>query len=358
MTPPGHLDPSPAGADSFTIMLTAAGRRVELMDLVRQSISELGLRGRVLATDITFNAPAMHRGDLARTVPPYRDSTCLAAMLRLCDELKVGLILPTFDPDLPFLARHRERFEAAGTRVMVSSLQAVEISYDKKLSHDWLAAHGFPTLRQTDAHRLMSGAEHWEFPLFIKPRFGSASIGARAVRSLDELNLVVGDQEYVAQEIAPGQEYTVDVYLDRSGKCRCAVPRWRIETRAGEVSKGMTVRSAVIEDLASRVAETLPDAAGIMNIQIFHDRTTGRAAVSEINPRLGGGYPLSHQAGAPMVRWAIEEAIGRSPQIDPASWRDGLVMLRYDDSVFVSAQESGLGNPPSRGSDGSSLATA
>lgn len=348
MTPPGHLDPSPAGADSFTIMLTAAGRRVELMDLVRQSISELGLRGRVLATDITFNAPAMHRGDLARTVPPYRDSTCLAAMLRLCDELKVGLILPTFDPDLPFLSRHREQFESAGTRVMVSSPQAVEISYDKKLSHDWLAAQGFPTLRQTDAHRLMSGAEHWEFPLFIKPRFGSASIGAWAVKSMEELKVAVGEQEYVAQEIARGPEYTVDVYVDRAGKCRCAVPRWRIETRAGEVSKGMTVRHAGMESLASQVAEALPRAMGVMNIQLFHDPATGRTVVNEINPRLGGGYPMTHQAGAPMVRWAIEEALGQSPQIDPTTWQDGLVMLRYDEAVFVSAEEAGITNPLSR----------
>jgi carbamoyl-phosphate synthase large subunit len=172
--------------------------------------------------------------------------------------------------------------------------------------------------------------------MFVKPRGGSASIGARVVKNADELRVATSSGSYIAQEIAPGNEYTVDLYVDRSGKCRCAVPRLRIETRAGEVSKGQTCRIPAVEQLATRVAESLPGAWGVINTQIFFDPATGIANVIEINPRFGGGYPLTHRAGAHMARWVIEETTGRQLTATTDQWEDGLTMLRYDDAVFVS----------------------
>ena len=57
--------------------------------------------------------------------------------------------------------------------------------------------------------------------------------------------------------------------------------------------------------------------------------------VIEINPRFGGGYPLAWRAGARYSRWLIEETLGLESTAQADDWRDGLVMLRYDDAVFV-----------------------
>jgi carbamoyl-phosphate synthase large subunit len=326
-----------ADKPELTIMLSAAGRRVALLRLLRDSARELGFKPRVLATDVTLRSAAMHLADVSRIVRRYSEPGCIDELLDLCAELTVKLIVPTIDPELTFYAEHRGRFEAVGTHVMVSSAQTINICNDKRATHQWYCAQKFPTVPQVDAHLLLEGQPGWSFPLFVKPRGGSASVGARIVHDVEELRRAIGDDEYVAQSIAPGVEYTVDVFVDRAGKCRCAVPRLRIETRGGEVSKAMTARCEPVEHLATQVAERLPGAAGVMNIQIFYDEATGQINVIEINPRFGGGYPLSHEAGAPMARWALEELLGLPLTARNDKWLDRLVMLRFDEAVFLPA---------------------
>ena len=322
---------------TFTVMLSAAGRRVALLRLLRQSVEEAGFTARIVSTDVTRKSAAFHLGDICRLVPRYREPKCLEFLLAMCRELEVKLVVPTIDPELPFYAAHRERFAEVGTTVLISSLQAIQICNDKQSTHEWLAGMGLPTVAQTDARKATD--EKWSFPLFVKPRGGSASIGARIVKNLDELRVATAEGDFIVQQVAPGQEYTVDLFIDRAGRCRCAVPRLRIETRGGEVSKGMALRCVPVEEVARKMAESLPGAWGVINTQIFYDADSGAINVIEINPRFGGGYPLSHEAGAHMSRWVVEEVAGL-PSTAHNQWTDGLVMLRYDEAVFVSREQA------------------
>jgi carbamoyl-phosphate synthase large subunit len=60
----------------------------------------------------------------------------------------------------------------------------------------------------------------------------------------------------------------------------------------------------------------------------------------EINPRFGGGFPLSNAAGADFTDWLIKEYLlgQKLPFYD--LWSSDLVMLRYDAKVIVNATES------------------
>jgi len=338
--PVGSAAREAGGDEPFNVMLSAAGRRVALLRLLERSLGAAGLRGQVIATDISPMTSAYQAAAMARTVPRYSDPQCLETILAFCREQQIKLIVPTIDPDLPFYTEHRARFAEVGTQVMVAPPATVRICNDKREAKRWLDEQGLPSMRQADAEQVLAAnGEGWTFPLFVKPVGGSSSTGARVVNDIEELRLATSGQPYIVQELAEGAEYTVDVYVDRTGRCRCCVPRLRIETRGGEVSKGMTVRCDPVETLACRVAEALPGAWGVMNIQIFYNEQTGLLCVNEVNPRFGGGYPLSHEAGATMARWMIEEAadLPCSAQND---WRDGLVMLRYDDAVFVSRDQA------------------
>ncbi|MFP4145786.1 MAG: NeuD/PglB/VioB family sugar acetyltransferase [Phycisphaeraceae bacterium] len=327
----------------FGIMLSAAGRRVALLRHIEESMQSLGVAGRILATDITPLSAAFHTAATARLVPPYRNPHCLEALLDLCREHQVRLIVPTIDPDLPFFATHLQRFQTQGTQVAISSRETVRIGNDKRQTHRWLTENGFPTVRQAEARDVVRDLGDWTFPLLIKPEAGSSSIGVRVLHDEQELAAILQTRRYVAQSIAPGEEYTVDVFVDRGGRCRCAVPRKRLETRGGEVSKGMTVRCEPVQTLAKQIAEALPGAFGVLNIQIFYDENSGELNVIEINPRFGGGYPLSHYAGATMTRWLLEEATERPCTARDDTWQDGVVMLRYDDAVFTTREKVGLG---------------
>jgi carbamoyl-phosphate synthase large subunit len=323
-------------------MLSASGRRVALLKILRDSLKRLGVSGKVLATDVTKTSPAFHLGDDQTLVPPYRQPECLETLLKVCQEHEIKLIVPTIDPDLPFYAKHAEAFNAIGTKIVISSDATIAIGRDKQRTHDWLTQNNLPTVKQCSPEHALANPEAWAYPLFVKPIAGSASIGATAVR--DEAELVYSTREggYIVQQLATGDEYTVDLYIDPQGQCRCAVPRKRLETRAGEVSKGMTVRCEPVIELAKQVAAALPGAYGVLNVQIIHNPDTDSMNIIEINPRFGGGHPLSDAAGATMVEWVIQDSLGLSNEASEDCWDDGLIMLRYDDAVFVSKEAAGL----------------
>ncbi len=321
-------------APEFNILVSSAGRRVALVQILRRTLSDLGLRGRILATEITRVASAWQAADGGFLVPRCSDSDFVPELLKICRSESVQLLVPTIDPELEPLATARAAFADVGTTVVVSSPEVVRIGADKMRYHGWLMEHGFPATEQTDLWGATNG-HRWQFPLVVKPRDGSGSVGMVVVADPSALEFAARGRDVVVEKLATGREYSIDALVDRSGRCVCAVPRERIEVRAGEVSKSITVRSQGLEKLAVEICNALPGAYGPLTIQCFWDQTTGVSRVTELNPRFGGGFPLSWQAGARFPQWIIEELLHYTPSISSNGWRDGLLMLRYDDAVFV-----------------------
>jgi carbamoyl-phosphate synthase large subunit len=322
----------------FTVLVSSAGRRVELLRGFKDALAAAGLAGRVLAADRSWYSSAFHEADEGLLVPSCDEDVFVPAVLDLCEKHAVDLIVPTIDPELPVYAAARERFADAGVTVAVSGPEAVTIAADKVRTHAWLVETGLPTVRQAGVDVVRADPPGWPFPLVVKPRFGSAGIGVAVVHDAAELDVAARAGEVVVQEVARGREHTIDLLVDRAGRCVSAVPRRRLEVRAGEVSKAVTVRSSALEDVAARVAERLPGAYGPLTVQVFSDEDGGLAVI-EVNARFGGGFPLAREAGADHPRWLVEEVAGLTSTADRGAWRPGLVMLRYDAAVFVDEGE-------------------
>jgi carbamoyl-phosphate synthase large subunit len=161
------------------------------------------------------------------------------------------------------------------------------------------------------------------------------------VEDRSELAAATRRGAWVVESIAPGHEYTVDVVVDRSGHALCAIPRRRLEVRGGEVTKAMTVRCPPLVDLSARICAALPGAYGLLTVQAFV-APSGEINVIELNARVGGGFPLAWRAGGQYIQWLIEDLLGRRVTASQTEWRDRMVMLRYDDAVFVDGAEAGL----------------
>lgn len=328
-----------------TVLISSAGRRVELLRGFRRALASLGLDGKVVATDATWYSSAFHEADESVIVPRLDDPAFVPTLLEVCEKHAVDLIVPTIDTEMAAWVANRDRFAAIGTTVSLSGGDVVDIAADKQRTHDWLVASGFPTVAQATPEQVLADPAAWSFPLVAKPRFGSAGIGVGIVGDADELAAAVrrpGLGEMVVQTLARGHEHTIDVLADRDGRCVCAVPRRRLEVRSGEVSKGVTVRSPRLQDLAARICATLPGAFGAISVQVFVDGDPDEPAaddavlaVIEINARYGGGFPLALEAGADFPRWQLEQLLGLPSTAEADGWRDGLVMLRYDAAVFV-----------------------
>jgi carbamoyl-phosphate synthase large subunit len=224
----------------------------------------------------------------------------------------------------------------------VSAPETVDISRNKTLTHSWLSERGFPVPRQSTPEQILAQSSEWQLPLIVKPNGGSASIGVHVVHSFQALDAAAKSTEgLIVQELIAGREHTVNVFLNNRGQCICAVPHYRIEVRAGEVSKAVTVKHLGLMQMVRRLVEMLPGAYGALNVQCFLT-ASDEIRIIEVNARFGGGYPLAHMAGAKMTQWLLEDIRGAPPKTYYDDWQDGLLMLRYDDAVFSTRSDAAM----------------
>lgn len=321
--------------EEFNILFTSAGKRIALIRDFKKALIELNLSGKIIVADRQKNIPTAFIADCYEAVPPVNSDRYISSLQEICQKHRIKLIVPLIDSELYILSRHQQLFDDMGVMVLVSSPQTNEICFDKRNTYTFFKSFNIATPEILNLETILS-QPITNYPLLIKPANGSCSVGVTKINNQQEL---VFFYDYIPnsiiQEFVVGQEFTNDVLVDRQGKVRCVVPRLRMETRAGEVCKGMTVKNREIMAATQKVVEALPGAFGCITVQCFLLPNLDIKFI-EINPRFGGGIPLSIQAGADFPRWIIEMSLDRP--ITMREWQDGVVMLRYDDSVFVTKE--------------------
>ncbi|MBN1439309.1 MAG: ATP-grasp domain-containing protein [Anaerolineales bacterium] len=323
---------------SVNVLLTSAGRRVELIRAFQRAYRSLRLMGRIHATDVNPLAPSFRAAQETHIVPPFADPDYVPALIEIVRRGKIRLVFPLIDPDIPILAAHKAEFAEAGAAVMTPDAAGAETARDKWKTHLLFETLGIPAARSWLPENLRT--EKPEFPLFIKPRRGSAGQGAFRVeneRQLEFFLTYVDDP--IVQECLPGPEVTSDVICGATGDVWAVVSRRRIEIRAGEVAKGVTLWDEKIARHCAEAARGIR-ATGPVTVQCI--LRGGNPLFTEINARFGGGCPLGFAAGADSPRWYLAEAAGLPMRIPPrGSYKQGLFMTRFDDSFFFEESERG-----------------
>lgn len=318
----------------MNILFTASGRRVSLLRSFRRSMEALGIEGKIFSAESSLSAPASFICDEAFIVPRISSNDYIPALKILCNQKNIKLLIPLIDSDLTILSQHKKEFLEIGVFVLVCEEETNRICFDKKETFDFFVRNNINTPRVFNNREIENFTEI-DFPVIIKPAGGSCSIGVELCKNQRELQFYqsITDKPLI-QKYIKGEEYTCDVYVDFSGEVRCVVPRKRLEVRAGEVSKALTVNDPEIIHAVKNCVEKLPHAVGCITVQCFK-QADGTITFIEINPRFGGGHPLSIHAGADFPKWILQEA--RNGQCDASfdSWDNNLAMLRYDDEVFV-----------------------
>lgn len=320
--------------DELNILFTSVGRRVALIRHFQHTLKTLGIRGRIIGVDITRDAPAFHIVDKAHLICRIDDPHYIDALLDLCKAEHAHMLFPLIDTDLLLLAHNRDRFAEIGTSAVISDPDIVEIALDKYKTHDFFVSRAIATPQVFDIKTAIAD-DAQPYPLFMKPHDGNASKGIVKIRDRNDLLFF---KDYVPhpllQEYLHGTEYTLDIFYDFTGTPRCVVPRKRIEVRAGEVSKAVIEKHPAVFAQGWRVARLLAGCRGCINVQCF---LTGSEEVRfvEINPRFGGGAPLSIHAGADFPKWLVQLYRGEDPGEVRDAFREKVFMLRYDDAVFV-----------------------
>lgn len=320
----------------MNVLFTSVGRRVELVRAFRSAYHELQLEGRIIAVDIDPLAPALHVADRPLIVPVVDSPDYIPALIDICMEERVDVVFPLIDPDIQVLSLHRAKLEAVGARIAVVPIEAARICGDKWLTTGFFRQLGLATPRTWLAGQVDPAIV--TYPLFIKPRNGSAAKHAFKVRNAAELAFFANYvPDSVVQEYLPGPEITNDLICDLNSEVLAVVSRRRIEVRGGEVVKGVTVYDPEIADACVAIAGALP-AVGPVTVQCIMKQ--GRPHFTEINARFGGGVPLGIASGVDSPRWLLARLAGMKVKIPPlGSYRTGCYMTRFDDSFFLSEAE-------------------
>ncbi len=322
----------------MNILLLSAGRRNLLVRYFKESLSKSG--GKIFAADCSPTAPALYDADGSFMVPPFSHQDYIDTIIRLCTENGINTILSVIDSELSILAENYDRLKAAGIFPLVSGKEAVEICFDKYLLHTFLLEHGFRSIPsfislEEVEEKLRLGALC--FPLFLKPRKGSASIGLAKVDTLEQLRMAFSKEPgMMIQPFITAQEWGVDVYADfQSREVIQVFPKKKILMRSGETDKAIGVKNKELMELCKEVVSKL-GLVGPIDLDCFE--TEHGFVVSEINPRFGGGYPLAYNSGANFMDLILHNLEGRANVPKVGEFREGVQMFKFVDAKFVDGE--------------------
>ncbi len=328
----------------LNILFTCAGRRSVVMEAFADA---LGGDGRVLAADCRADAPALSQASRGFVVPEVGDPEYVERLLEICHGNGVRLLVPLNDLELPLLAREERRFAGAGTRVLVSRPEVVDVCFDKWRTASFARELGIGApqtfLNPGDALGAVRAGEVG-FPLVLKPRWGSASIGVELVEEEAQLEPMFelarrrlrrtilagagdGPDTLLIQERLGGREYGLDVVNDLEGRHVGTFVRRKLGMRAGETDRAETVEHPALEAMGAVLGRALGH-VGVLDCDAFVEGD--RCTLLEMNPRFGGGYPFTQLAGANVPAYLVAQL--RGEEADPA-WlrmRPGVVGAKYE----------------------------
>lgn len=305
----------------MNILFTCAGRRTYLLKYFKEN---MGAGDKVVATDMQLTAPALQAADIKLQVPAVYNPKYIDIILNICKNLKIDALISLNDLELPILAKNKSKFETLGVKVIVSDPEVIDIAFDKYKTMQWVESVGlnapktYVTLASTK-EALAKG--EISFPLFMKPRWGSGSIGLETIDDMKELDIYyyllmkkikksilatasVGDEYIMIQEKLTGNEFGLDVMNDLEGNNVTVSVKQKLAMRAGETDKAITVDLPEVREIGAIIGRNLKH-IGNLDVDIMQ-RANGDYCVLELNPRFGGGYPFSYEAGANLPKAILQ----------------------------------------------------
>jgi carbamoyl-phosphate synthase large subunit len=318
----------------MNILITSAGRRVSLIEAFKKELKLLFPNGKVMTTD--FNArlsAACQVSDKAFQLPLVSDKNYFDRLLKVCLDHDIKLIIPTIDTELLLLAKKEKQFLKHGIKPIIASEKFIKMCRDKRQIHVFFEENNIQVAKEYSKY-------DYELPVFIKPKNGSRSVDTYIITKHEELtkyHFQNDDLMFLKYlDHTKFNEYTCDLYYDKTNHLKCVVPRKRIEVRDGEVNKCVTEKGELVDYLKERLG-FIDGAIGCLTAQFFKHKETNEIYGIEINARFGGGYPLSYFVGANYPKWIIQEyLLEEDIALDYlADWEENLLMLRYDKEVLV-----------------------
>ncbi len=311
------------------ILFTSVGRRVELMQAFRNASAKIDIPLEIYGADLTDSAPALFFCHQKVVSPRIKDEIYIPFLHQFCRDNSIDLLIPTIDTDLLLLSEHKYQF--GNTKVLISDPEKIRICRDKRKTSDYFNHVGLLCPHPVDDINSYT----YGFPAFIKPKDGSSSIFAYKANSEAELiGFSKHVPDYIIQPYIQGTEYTIDIMCDFYGNPIFITPRIRLAVRSGEVLKSeIRQDDRIISEMLQLISDYRP--CGPITVQMIREENTGLDYYIEINPRFGGGVPLSIASGADSAEMLLRLMNGEKLHYFAKAAEDGAVFSRFDQSIRI-----------------------
>lgn len=339
----------------MNVLLTCAGRRNYLVRYFQEALR--GSRGKVVAVDASPLAPALQQADVAYVVHKVNHPSYFERLAEIVDEHEIRLILSLNDLELPGLAANRKWLEQTGARVVISDIEAVNLCFDKFRSMQFIRSLGLQapvTYLSVAEAELAFDRGALTFPLVVKPRWGTASVGITSVYDREQLQPAYAlldrllkrsdiasagkdypDQSILVQERLEGSEYGLDIINDLTGEYRTTVCKLKLGMRGGETDRAIIVDEPRLSEVGRMIGTALKH-RGNLDCDIF--LTPRGPVVLEMNPRFGGGYPFAHAAGVNLPAALVAWATGIEPEAGTLTPKVGVASAKADTMVYIATE--------------------
>lgn len=303
----------------MNLLFSTIGKRGYVADFFREHLAP---SDRIIGTGNSPWTPGFQRCDDVVLMPDIESDDYGAAVLDVCRRYEISAVLPFSDPDTWCLSTIHEELTRLGATPILPRRDVVDRCFDKYRTAAFLKELGVPHPRTAIS---LDEAADFAFPLFVKPRTGSGSASAFRVDDQGLLERILAEHDnMIVQEFIDGEEINVDVLGDLSGRVVGAACWKKYLSTAGETERSITVQDDEVLDVALKAADAL-GVVGPMDIDLM--RTSDGIAVIEFNPRFGGGYPVSHFAGADFPRKIL--AMLRGEDVGPDfSYQKDIAMMK------------------------------
>lgn len=319
----------------MNILILSAGTRNKIIQYFKKELNETG---NVIATDCSKLAPAIYEADKYYITKRIDEDGYLEDILEICKRENISTLFTLIDPEISLISKNIERFKEIGVTPIVSDYVQVEMCFDKYKMYEFLTYNNFKTAKSyIDKQEFYKDLENGviDFPVFVKPVKGSASINISKVYNKEEIELLFNQYEdLIIQEFMDGQEYGADVYIDMiSGKAITIFVKEKIKMRAGETDKSKSVKD---EKLFALIIEFVQKAKlkGIIDIDIF--KIGEEYYISEVNPRFGGGYPHAYESGVNIPKLIVNNIKNKKENTSEiGNYKEDIYMMKYNEIKII-----------------------
>ena len=324
----------------MNILMCSAGRRVELLKDFKKSMDA---GSRIIATDLSKYAPAIYEADKYYLVPRIDDPTYIDVILDICKKESINAVTTLIDPEIMILAENRDKFEAIGVEVLAPFFETAKLCFDKYEMYKFLSAEGIPTVRTWGTYEEVTRAiecGETAFPVFVKPRRGSGSVGAKKIEDAETLKVAFEEDEtLIAQEYMDCLDLDADIYVDTvSHKPVAIFSKKKISTTIGGANKTISFKDQKLFDFVEDFIGHF-EFNGPLDADFFYK--DGQYYLSEINPRFGGAYLHAYGAGVDFIKLIEKNLKENANDSIIGQYDEGVVMMMYDSVVIKKDDEMG-----------------